>query len=296
VESLTKQPLETEVLEEETKKAYNRASTYLEYADKGAENNLFSFKQLKNRWDYNDLITWQQIEDEIIRSQANDILDIGCGAGSWVLRIAHRFPNVKVVGIDYSPVQILRAKNLLKNYPYLSDKVEFRVGNAKKLDFDNNSFDLSICIHDILNHISDYHTAINEMGRVSPINIVSVHTFGESTCYICDKNDIQEYSKEGDMIRFRKNNGEEVIIYEHLFTMDEIRESFAKVANVKKIFGIGIFASQIIEKSSKFNYSTENMISHINVLESSVNTIEDFANESEHILLVAEKKKRVVFL
>lgn len=273
---------------EETRKAYDEAEEYMAYADDGIEKSLFNFLSLKNHWDYNDLVTWEAIEEDIIRSGAKRIIDIGCGVGSWVLRIAAHFPDVEVVGIDFSEQQIKRAKKLLEKYPKLKKRVKFKVGDAKALEFADNEFDLSICLHDVLNHIPDYEKAIDEMIRVAARNIVSVHTVGKRTFYICGREKINGWIKKDDILTFTKEDGTLVKMYDHLFTLSELKQAFRNKRVVRKIFGIDIFASQIINECSKVKSTVSEILQKIRALEEAVNGNEAFANNAEHIMLITK--------
>ena len=67
------------------------------------------------------------------------LLDVGCGGGRFALRLAERFPDVTVVGLDLSPEQIARAK---RRGEALRDRVSFVQGTALELPFDPGAFDL----------------------------------------------------------------------------------------------------------------------------------------------------------
>jgi len=62
------------------------------------------------------------------------VLDIGCGHGSLCVYIAQKSPK-KVIGIDINANRINFAKaNIQKNFPHLSDIVEFQNVNIESLD------------------------------------------------------------------------------------------------------------------------------------------------------------------
>jgi ubiquinone/menaquinone biosynthesis C-methylase UbiE len=71
----------------------------------------------------------------------NDILDIACGSGGWVLDVAHAYSKVQVTGIDMSKLMIKYARAQAK-VQWLNN-ASFKVMNAlKPLDFPDGSFDL----------------------------------------------------------------------------------------------------------------------------------------------------------
>src|SRR5262245_11904584 len=78
------------------------------------------------------------------------VLEIGCGTGAVVRRLA-TWPQVaRVVGLDPSPVFIKKAGELGANLCNLS----FREGNAYQLPFVDPDFDVAI-FHTTLCHLSD---------------------------------------------------------------------------------------------------------------------------------------------
>ena len=82
--------------------------------------------------------------NEIMPLEGKRVLDVGCGNGETVLKIAKEVgPNGKAVGIDFSPEGIANAKK--KSIEFGLDKVtEFRVADAEKLPFEDNYFDVVI--------------------------------------------------------------------------------------------------------------------------------------------------------
>ena len=72
----------------------------------------------------------------VLRKKPDSIVDIGCGDGIN-LPIANIFPDVKYYGVDYAEKTIEKAT---KDYP----NIEFTVGDAFELPYEDNSFDIAI--------------------------------------------------------------------------------------------------------------------------------------------------------
>jgi len=93
--------------------------------------------------------------------EGKQILEYGCGIGSYAVRLAER--GAEVCGIDISPAAIERARASAAGAT--GDRpVEFRVGDAEKLDFTDGSFDL-VCGTGIIHHL-DIGRAMGEVRRV----------------------------------------------------------------------------------------------------------------------------------
>ncbi len=88
-----------------------------------------------------------------------DVLEYGCGEGSSAFVLAER--GASVTGIDISPERISRAKEEARTRK-LAD-VSFRVMNAERLEFEDNTFDL-ICGTSIIHHL-DLHRSSAELAR-----------------------------------------------------------------------------------------------------------------------------------
>lgn len=96
-----------------------------------------------------------------IQGQTKDVLEIGCGNGYTLNILSPEFPAYKFTGLDFSEdlLEIARQRKL---------NVEFEQGDARKLRFDDNSFDVIYterCIINLLNW-EEQQLALNEMHRV----------------------------------------------------------------------------------------------------------------------------------
>ena len=88
------------------------------------------------------------------------ILDIGCGKGFMLFDFMKLNPNFVLEGIDISDYAITNAIPEVKKF--------LKVGDAKSLPYENNSFDLVISINTAHNlEINQCKKALSEMERVS---------------------------------------------------------------------------------------------------------------------------------
>ncbi len=90
-----------------------------------------------------------------------NVLDLGCGTGKLIHRLAINFPNLQGTGLDLSPEMISQA-NSRNCYP---QRLRFLLGNAEEMPFGEEQFDA------VFNTISFLHyphpqQVFNEVSRV----------------------------------------------------------------------------------------------------------------------------------
>lgn len=88
------------------------------------------------------------------------ILDAGCGEGFVTEHIYHSCNKSNVYGVDVSPEAIEYAMK------YQNPNIKFFVGNALKLDFCDNEFDVA-CAFEVMEHLSEPEKLLYELCRIS---------------------------------------------------------------------------------------------------------------------------------
>lgn len=88
-------------------------------------------------------------------------LDVGCGAAPefWGLQISH--PKLDYFGLDITPELV--EFNLSRGIPC-------KVGSARSIPFEDNSFDIVHSRH-VVEHMSDIETPLGELTRVAQKNV-----------------------------------------------------------------------------------------------------------------------------
>ena len=108
------------------------------------------------------------------------VLDIGCGAGSWIIEAAQTYPGMSLVGIDISQRMVEYAQKIASTQS-VSDRVTFQAMDAlRPLEFPNESFDLvNIRLGSGFMRTWDWPQLLLEMQRVArPGGIIRVMESG----------------------------------------------------------------------------------------------------------------------
>lgn len=91
------------------------------------------------------------------------ILDVGCGFGGTIASLNERFSSLELVGINIDERQLTRARE--KVLPVNNNKIEFIQGDACKLPFDTDSFDVVLAV-ECLFHFPSRSSFFQEAARV----------------------------------------------------------------------------------------------------------------------------------
>ncbi len=91
------------------------------------------------------------------------VLDVGCGSGEAIARLAQELPDARFLGIDLHEPHLAIARERLAR---LGDRVEFRTGDAFELALEDASFDLVLCRH-MLQAVPRVEQVLGEMQRVT---------------------------------------------------------------------------------------------------------------------------------
>ena len=107
---------------------------------------------------------WQPVMPDFKRhyklSSKSSILDVGCGKGFMLYDFLQLIPRINIRGVDISQYALEHAKPEVKHF--------LEIGNAKKLNFPDGTFDLVISINTVHNlKLEDCKEALREIQRVS---------------------------------------------------------------------------------------------------------------------------------
>ncbi len=283
----------------DTSRSYGNAEDYLKYADGNPLDKLFEFKEMSQHWHYNDYCTWEAIRNEIRNHDLATVVDIGCGAGTWAVRMAVEFPGLQVDGYDISEGQIRLANETLdkhaavKGREDIKKRVRFKVGDAAEVSA-SEPYDMSICLHDILNHIEDYGAAIDGMKKTARRHITSVHTVhGPRTFYATDPENVPDsgWVKLGDWLLYTDKRGKFFAFHDHLFSLSEIVDAYeGRDLQAIDAFGVDIGVSVRLHAFQKNNPKLNplDILPFLRTTEEMEKRMEPMANYGEHIIVISK--------
>ena len=90
------------------------------------------------------------------------VADIGCGSGEITSRLAQRYGDAQIVGVDILETSVAHAR---ERHAALAPRVHFEQGDAFELRFAADSFDLVVCRH-MTQAIPDAQRVLSELYRI----------------------------------------------------------------------------------------------------------------------------------
>jgi ubiquinone/menaquinone biosynthesis C-methylase UbiE len=116
-------------------------------------------KDYDKKWSFYVEATTRETMARVAVRPTDRVLDVGCGTGELLSRLAAKYPNVQLSGLDPVPEMLELARDKL------SDEVELRVGWANELPWPDKSFDLVVSCN-MFHYITHPIDAVREMERV----------------------------------------------------------------------------------------------------------------------------------
>jgi demethylmenaquinone methyltransferase/2-methoxy-6-polyprenyl-1,4-benzoquinol methylase len=111
-------------------------------------------------------IAWRRFAANKMRFfKTNRYLDVACGTGDLSIAAALEHPHINVAGIDFVGEMVQAGKNKIEK-KNMTEKVMLMQGDALRIPFDDNTFDVTGIAFGIRN-IPDREQALREMLRVT---------------------------------------------------------------------------------------------------------------------------------
>lgn len=155
------------------------------------QSNTYFLRSTKDEGQYRHLQLQEQVftqsmggvlpeQQDIIRFK--DILDIGCGTGSWLIELAQTYPTVRqLVGVDVNK-QIIDYARAEAERQQVADKITFQVKDIMTtFDFPDKSFDLiNIRLGASFLRMWEWSRLLQEFRRaLRPGGVARITEFGE---------------------------------------------------------------------------------------------------------------------
>lgn len=121
--------------------------------------------------------TISKIVTETHLKEDSIVLEVGCNTGFTSLEMA-KISNAEFIGIDINEKAVEKANNNLSKEPlFIRDRVTFKTGDAKKLEFEDEKFDLIVTggansfIDQKSKALSEYKRVLKPYGMLSITNL-----------------------------------------------------------------------------------------------------------------------------
>jgi SAM-dependent methyltransferase len=218
-------------------------------------NGLFEFAGARS---YTDRALWARLDAMLVRlwtggRRAIRILDLGCGAGSWLLRLAVRardlgFSAIDGLGVDISPAMIDIARSHLRYAfdPHIG--LRFEVADMlESMDAeDEGSFDIVICLG-VLNHLTADQRAHAGAGieRVcdGEIFVTTPSVGGNLSVDLAEAFDVRQLHQDNgaDRLEIHLQDGRRLDLPSHLFSAGELLTMFSDHVERRELLGLDLF-------------------------------------------------------
>jgi ubiquinone/menaquinone biosynthesis C-methylase UbiE len=135
------------------------------------------------RWSFYIEATTRETLARLRLRPLDRLLDVGCGTGALLHRLASGNPAVRLTGVDPVPEMLAVARRRL------SRDVELREGWAERLPFPSERFDVVVCCN-AFHYIREPAASLREMGRVLvPGGRLLLTDWCDDylACWVCDK-------------------------------------------------------------------------------------------------------------
>ena len=287
--------------------AYNQAGgDYVAYAD-GDPTHLFEFDGLHA---YADRRLWTLLDAKLTDLRATsassiNILDAGCGPGTWLRRLVTRahalgFTTITARGFDVARAQIQRARLLARNLCGMSGvTLTFDVADlTAELPEADASVDLTLCLYSVLSHlpVGSLSKISSEVARVTSGHfIATVRSVGSTPTISVDSIEKArrfKHDNSRDRCEIELCDGRHIELSFHLFTASELRSYFLDHFDIEDLRGLDLFHNRFAPdpRWNPASLAADNQFSNeLERLEETYAASSGFMERATHLLLVARR-------
>jgi len=182
-----------------------------------------------------------------VTPQGRALLDVGCGAGNYSLKVLEKLPHLDVTLVDLSQAMLDRAVERVSRAT--TGKVTARQGDIRDLNLGESSFDL-ICAAAVLHHLreagewqavfSKFHSAIRAGGSLWISDLIEHSHPGVQAVM---------WSRYGDYLAQLKNEAYREEVFAYITQEDTPRPLVFQLELLRKV---GFDAVEVLHKNSCF--------------------------------------------
>lgn len=193
-----------------------------------AEENQLAEGALEKSWTVGEDGEGEFDRRVLASAKDKDVIDIGCGTGEFTLEIAATARHV--AGIDFSKRAVRKALENLQSKKLT--KVEFRLSQADKLPYSEESFDLAISRRgpatDTRDSIKEAYRVLRKGGQLMVQDIGErdkqnwAHVFGRGQIYLATATISEELEQMLTDAGFRDIRMEEFAANEYFVTIQDV--------------------------------------------------------------------------
>ena len=125
----------------------------------------------------------------------DSVLDVGCGGGQTLYRLAETYPEAVLDGIDYSEVSVELSRET--NETYIADgRMAIHQASVDELPFEDDSFDKVITVESFY-FWPDHDKGLKEIRRVLKPNgklLIICEVYGDAPLSPRERENIQKYT------------------------------------------------------------------------------------------------------
>jgi SAM-dependent methyltransferase len=285
----------------------------LAYAD-GDPRHPFSFS---GEHAYSDQHIWSVLDTKLRELRRTgvtslNVLDAGCGPGTWLRRVIWRahllgFTKIRARGFDVAEEQIRIAREASQDLRALSElTLGYGVADLERpLPEPDGSVDLTLCLYSVLSHLptTSLPRVAAEFARVTRGRLLtSVRAVGSKpTAFIDSIDSARRFSLDHDTdccdIEFV--NGMRMTVRFHLFIGSELRHIFGSAFEIEDLCGLDIFHSRF-NPDPRWNPTSSapdpRLRNLLEQLEQRYARNSCFIDKATHLLLVARRRRRTLRL
>lgn len=283
---------------------YDRAGEgYVAYAD-GDPHDLFAFEGAHA---YADRRLWALLETKLNALRTGgassvNILDAGCGPGTWLRRLVTRarqigFSRITARGFDVAQAQVRAARRKAYDLSALPGvNLTFDVADLTgALPEADASVDMTLCLYSVVSHlpVSSLPKVCAEIGRVTRGHfITTVRSIGSNpTVFVDSIEKARHFSLDHrlDLCEVELRDGRRLALPFHLFSARELRNCFSDHFDIDDLCGLDIFHNRFIP-DHRWNPASllldQPLADHLARLEETWSRDSSFMERATHLLLV----------